>query len=66
MLPHLRLALMPLDPRETDRLGEEVALRIGVAGCQVMQLMDITEGEMSTNLVLDRELAALLAADGVI
>ncbi len=29
LLPHLRLALMPLDPREIDRLAEEVAVRIG-------------------------------------
>jgi hypothetical protein len=56
---------MALDPRETDRMGEEVARRIGVAGMQLAALVDITEAEMAQNLARDAELARLLAMDAL-
>jgi Family of unknown function (DUF5682) len=65
LLPHLRLALMPLDPREVDRLGEAVAERIGVRPDQIAARFSVSEGELLANLALDRDLAALLARDGV-
>lgn len=65
LLPHLRLALMPLDPREIDRLGEAVAERIGVRPEQMAAQFSVSEGELLANLALDRELAALLDRDGV-
>jgi hypothetical protein len=65
LLPHLRLALMPLDPRETDRLAEEVAIRIGAQPGQLAMQVDISEAELAANLALDRDLARALARDGV-
>jgi hypothetical protein len=65
LLPHLRLALMPLDPREVDRLAEEVATRVGARPEQLAASVDISEGEFTINLELDRELADVLARDGV-
>lgn len=65
LLPHLRLALMPLDPREVDRLAEEVATRIGARPEQLAVRVEISEAELALNLRLDRELAGVLARDGV-
>jgi hypothetical protein len=65
LLPHLRLALMSLDPREIDRLAEVVADRIGVKDGQLSSLIEISEQELMANLQLDRELARLLERDGV-
>ena len=65
LLPHLRLALMPLDPRETDRLAEEVAIRIGAQPGRLTMDIGIAEAELAANLALDRELAGVLARDGV-
>jgi len=65
LLPHLRLALMPLDPREIDRLAEEVAVRIGVQPGQLATAIDLSEAELAANIALDRELALVLARDGV-
>lgn len=65
LLPHLRLALMPLDPREVDRLGEAVAAGMGVRPEQMAARFSIGESEMLANLALDREMALLLERDGV-
>lgn len=65
LLPHLRLALMPLDPREVDRLAEEVAACIGARPEQLATHVEISEAELACNLQLDRELAEVLARDGV-
>ncbi len=66
LLPHLRLALMPLDPREIDRLAEEVAVRIGAQPGQLATVVDISEDELAANMVLDRELALVLLRDGLV
>ena len=66
LLPHLRLALMALDPREVDRLAEEVACRIGARPGQLAGIIAIPEAEMMANLSLDRELAAVLTGDGLL
>lgn len=63
LLPYLRLALMPLDPREVDRLAEQVAHRLGVGAGTLAITTDIPETEMQENLRLDRELVAVLARD---
>ena len=63
LLPYLRLALMPLDPREVDRLAEEVAVRLGVKAGSLAVSVAIPEAELNENLRLDRELAAVLARD---
>ncbi|MEN3747957.1 DUF5682 family protein [Sphingomonas sp. HF-S3] len=65
LLPHLRLALMPLDPREVDRLAEDVATRVGARPEELATQVDISEADLARNLDLDRELAAVLVRDGV-
>lgn len=65
LLPYLRLALMPLDPREVDRLAEEVAVRLGVHAGSLAVTVGIPEAELRENLRLDRELAEVLARDHV-
>lgn len=65
LLPHLRLALMPLDPREVDRLAEEIAGRIGARPGQLTVPVEIPEEAFRQNLELDRALAEVLARDGV-
>lgn len=65
LLPHLRLALMPLDPRETDRLAAEVAGLIGADANRLAVLVDIPEADLAANLALDRELHAILERDGL-
>ncbi len=65
LLPHLRLALMPLDPRDVDRLAEMVAGRLGISGLALQQVSAISEGEVLANLALDRAMADLLALEGV-
>jgi hypothetical protein len=65
LLPHLRLALMPLDPRETDRLAEAVAGRIGANSDGLARLVAIPEDELIANLKLDQELQAILLRDGM-
>lgn len=65
MLPHLRLALMPLDPRDIDRLSGMVAERLGVSALALQQVVGISESEVLANLALDRAMAEMLVAEGV-
>lgn len=65
LLPYLRLALMPLDPREVDHLAEEVAARLGSRAGSLVATVAISEGEMRENLRLDAALAEVLARDCV-
>lgn len=65
LLPYLRLALMPLDPREVDRLAEDIAARLGAQPGALRRDIGISESELAENLRLDRELADVLARDGV-
>ena len=65
LLPHLRMALTPLDPREIDRLAQEVAQRLHANPASLTVTSSISEAELLGNLALDRQLAAQLAEDGV-
>jgi hypothetical protein len=65
LLPHLRMAMMPLDPREIDRLAHEVARRLNATPAALAFSVSVSEAEMLANLTLDHELAAQLARDGV-
>ncbi|RNJ64140.1 MAG: hypothetical protein EDM03_07325 [Porphyrobacter sp. IPPAS B-1204] len=65
LLPYLRLALMPLDPREVDRLAEDIAARLGAGPGTLRGDVGISESELAENLRLDRALADVLARDGV-
>lgn len=63
MLPYLRLALMPLDPREVDRLAEEVSTRLGVQAEQLSTRIMISESELNENLRLDKALSDVVSQD---
>jgi hypothetical protein len=65
LLPHLRLALSPLDPREIDRLAHSVADRHGADAAQLSTSAPIDEAELLRNLDLDRALAVQLSTDSV-
>ena len=65
LLPYMRLALMPLDPREVDRLAEDIAARLGARPGTLTADIGIPEHELHDNLRLDRELADVLIRDGV-
>lgn len=65
LLPYMRLALMPLDPREVDRLSEDIAARLGAKPGTLTADIGIPEDELHDNLRLDRELADVLIRDGV-
>jgi hypothetical protein len=65
LLPHVRLALGPLDPREIDRLAQAVARRHGAETIALVSIAPIDEATLLRNLALDRTLAARLAKEGV-
>ena len=66
LLPHLRLAFAALDPRDIDRLANEVGARHGVGASALLPTLDITAHELEENLAADRQVRALLAADGLL
>lgn len=66
LVPHLRLALMPLDPRDIDRLSAMVAQRLGISEDRLQSQVPISEAEAMANLRLDREMAEKLKAEGVL
>lgn len=66
LLPHLRLALMPLDPRDIDRLSGMVAQKLGISSDALQSLVSISENEVMANLQLDRAMAQKLASEGVV
>ena len=66
LLPHLRLAFAALDPRDIDRLAHEVGARHGVGASALLPTLDITPHELEANLAADRQVRALLAADGLL
>lgn len=65
LLPHLRLALSPLDPREIDRVAHAVADLHDVEAAGLAVSAPISEHDLHRNLELDRALAAQLALDGL-
>jgi hypothetical protein len=65
LLPHLRLALNPLDPREIDRLAHAVAGRHGSDAAALVTSAPIDEITLLGNLDRDRALAQRLAEEGV-
>ena len=65
LLPHLRLALMPLDPGEVDRFSAMVAERLGIREDMLARVIAIHEAELLRNVALDRDMARKLQAEGV-
>ncbi len=67
LLPHLRLAFSALDPRETDRLAQNLATHLGVAQTEVSGSVryDATAEEVQRNLQLSQILVHRLKEDGL-
>lgn len=65
LLPHLRLALSALNPRETGRLAELLARRHGRAAGSYVSLHTTTASEAAHGAALDQAVRAALAADGL-
>jgi hypothetical protein len=65
LLPLLRLALADLTPRETDRVAKRVAVLLGTESLEVANFSDIDSGEMLRAVEINRQVRALLAADGL-
>jgi hypothetical protein len=66
-LPHLRLALSALNPRETDEVAARIAARHGASAeaLQAPVVYGIGEEELRANLGLSEKVRASLAADGL-
>ena len=65
LLPHLRLAFAELDPREIDRLAATVGERHGLDPSGLVAVHEFSADELESNLRADRDLAAMLAAEGL-
>ncbi|MEM7720445.1 MAG: DUF5682 family protein, partial [Pseudomonadota bacterium] len=66
LLPHLRLAFTALNPRDTDRLAEELARRHGVhAGLLLKASGTATEADLARGLSIERALLDSIAQDGL-
>ncbi|MFD7022452.1 DUF5682 family protein [Promicromonospora sukumoe] len=65
VLPDLRRAFTWLRPTETHRLAKRVAERTGARVDQVDVRVALSEDDLTTGLLLDRELTAVLERDGL-
>ncbi|WP_460707066.1 DUF5682 family protein [Myceligenerans halotolerans] len=65
VLPDLRRGFTWLRPTETHRLAERVAERTGSRAADVDVRVRIDENDLAAGLAVERELAALLARDGL-
>lgn len=67
LLPHLRLALSALDPRETDRLAEAVARGLGRSAGEVQGALQLgfSEAEVAANLHRSERIRGIVEADGL-
>ncbi|MFE4464704.1 DUF5682 family protein [Oerskovia sp. NPDC056781] len=65
VLPDLRRAFTWLKPAETHRLAQQVATRTGSRAERIDVHLAATEQDLHAGLALERELAAMLARDGL-
>lgn len=66
LLPHLRLAFTALNPRDTDRLAEELARMHGVSAGQLLKPSGTaTEADLARALELERAVLDTLTEDGL-
>ena len=65
VLPDLRRAFTWLKPAETHRLAQQVATRTGSRAERIDVHLTATEADLRAGLALERELAAMLARDGL-
>lgn len=65
VLPELRMAFADLTPRETDRVGEAVALLHGAQHLGNLVNTDVGEAQLKVNLALSHTLLGVLQADGL-
>ncbi len=66
LLPHLRLAFTSLNPRDTDRLAEELSVMHGVQkGALISRQINATEADLTRALNVERRVVEMLEADGL-
>ena len=65
LLPHLRIAFNRLDPREIDRLAQEVAGAHGGDAAALSGSLDVSAAELDFNLRADRIVAEMLKTEGL-
>lgn len=65
LLPHLRIAFNRLDPREIDRLAQEVAGAHGGDAAALTGSLDVSAAELDFNLRADRDVAEMLKTEGL-
>ncbi len=67
LLPHLRLALAALDPRETDRLAEAVAAHHGCGAGEIQAAVQtaLSEAEVARNLARSEQIRRIVEDDGL-
>ncbi|MEM9426201.1 MAG: DUF5682 family protein, partial [Pseudomonadota bacterium] len=66
LLPHLRLAFTALNPRDTDKLAEELARMHGLSAGQLLKSSGTaTEADLARALTLERAVLDSLAEDGL-
>ncbi len=66
LLPHLRLAFTALNPRDTDRLAEELARIHDIQAGQLFSASDtISEADLTRALVIEQKLYVSLQQDGL-
>ncbi|MFI2104576.1 DUF5682 family protein [Isoptericola sp. NPDC019693] len=65
VLPDLRRAFTWLRPTETHRLAERVAARTGTSAAALDRRVAVTEDDLRTGLLVERELVAVLGRDGL-
>jgi hypothetical protein len=65
LLPHVRLALSDLTPRETDAVARKVAVLLGFASLNMQYVADIGSEEMLRAVDVNRLVKAALTADGL-
>ncbi|MBM7070295.1 DUF5682 family protein [Actibacterium sp. 188UL27-1] len=65
LLPHLRLALTVLNPRETDRVAQILAARHGGHGVSYLAETGFDEADLGRGLAAEQAVRASIAADGL-
>ncbi|MEM1385012.1 MAG: DUF5682 family protein [Pseudomonadota bacterium] len=65
LLPHLRLAMTALNPREIDRLAALLAKRHGLAAGAFTATPTASEGDLARGLAVEKALRASLDPDGI-
>jgi hypothetical protein len=65
VVPHLRLALADLAPRECDRVAQGVAELLGISGLRAPVMRQVSERDALRAFAVDRQVEKSLRSDGL-